>query len=388
MLSNRFYKLCLLVSLLIVAVDARRRQNRTSTSLTEEEDEVPRVHYLVEMIGKELYAAVSKPKYKFYIYMTVGSLPNEQNTILLISTICNVLYGSAMLAGFLLFQRGPMLLFTLATLWIGPALVLILLGLVAGVLAAFAFYPLASVAAMATWFFMTSQLAQQLGKQLGLDSDGDGDVDWLDLLHALSKTSLGETLRLGQVHEFFNQIQMDPFQELHRRLDRMEGLGKKSNGSTNRKGDAVRRSSKPGLDKSASKRGMDASSGSRGRTQGSSSAPSSRRGSGTSKGSGGGPKERRISNKGGEVKRKTEEKPGAKKTATGTNDAAKQEKRPSMDPRNNSFSQLIEYAEEIEKREESERQETDEQIEMIAAEAVEGGDLLGTKVVEALTAAS
>lgn len=207
-------------------VDGGLMKNRNSdTSVSDmamTDDDIPNVHFLVEMIGQEIYAMVKKPKYKFYIYMTIGTLPNEQNTIVLLSTICNLLYGLSVLFGFLFFPRGPMLFVTLATLWIGPALVLILLGTIAAVMIAFALYPIASVAVMCTWFFVTSRMAQTLGKRWGLDSDNDGDVDWLDLLHVLAKTDIGQTLGLLKLHDILNQATLDPFQEIHHKLNNID----------------------------------------------------------------------------------------------------------------------------------------------------------------------
>ena len=180
------------------------------------------VHFLVEWIGKEIYSVVNKPKYKFYIYMTIGKLPNEHDTIMMLSTICNVVYGVAVLIGFLFTQRGPMLFITLATLWIGPALVLILLGTLGCAVGAFALYPITSVAIMCLWFFLTSQLAQTIGKRLGLDHDGDGDVDWLDLLHFVAQTDLGTAVGLMKLHNLLNQANQDPFQEIHHRLNMID----------------------------------------------------------------------------------------------------------------------------------------------------------------------
>lgn len=219
--------LCILAFAVVTipVVDAFRRQKSnqkpaTYSDITMEDEDFP-VHYLVEMIGKEFYAAVNQPKYKFFIYMSVGSLPNEKDTIVLVSTICNVLYGISILIGFLFFRRGPMLMFSIATLWIGPALVLIILGSLGLMLAAFALYPMTSVSVMILFFFLKSQVAQTLGKRFGLDSDQDGDVDWLDLMHVLAKTELGGAIGLLELHDFLHQCKEDPFKEIHRRLDRI-----------------------------------------------------------------------------------------------------------------------------------------------------------------------
>ena len=204
-------------------VDAGLKKNKNNenalSDMTMTDDDIPNVHFLVEMIGQEIYAMVKKPKYKFYIYMTIGALPNEQNTIVLLSTVCNLLYGLCVLFGFLFLPRGPMLFATLATLWVGPALVLILLGTTAALLAAFALYPITSVAVMCTWFFVTSRMAQTLGKRWGLDSDNDGDVDWLDVLHVFAKTDFGQSLGMMKLHDILNQANQDPFQEIHHKLN-------------------------------------------------------------------------------------------------------------------------------------------------------------------------
>ena len=200
----------------------RQRQNKNAvddSSTVNDGDDDPNIHFLVEWIGKEIYSVVKKPKYKFYIYMTIGKLPNEHDTILVISTICNIVYGTSVLIGFILFPRGIMLFITLATLWIGPALVLVILGTIGGLIGAFALYPITSVALMCLYVFLTSQLAQTIGTRLGLDSDGDGDVDWLDLLHYVAKTNLGSKIGLQKLHDILNQANQDPFQVIHHRLN-------------------------------------------------------------------------------------------------------------------------------------------------------------------------
>lgn len=215
-----FLFLLVLVGIVCSSVEAKRKNaNHIEQQEIMTDDDIPNVHFLVEMIGQEIYAMVKKPKYKFYIYMTIGTLPNETNTIVLLSTLCNILYGISVLFGFLFLPRGPMLLASLATLWIGPGLVLILLGSIACVVAAFAMYPITSVAVMCAVFFLTSKLGQTIGKRLGLDSDGDGDVDWLDVLHFMARTEIGSSVGLMRVHELLNQANQDPFQEIHHRLN-------------------------------------------------------------------------------------------------------------------------------------------------------------------------
>eukprot|EP00977_Amphora_coffeiformis_P001438 scaffold291_cov168-Amphora_coffeaeformis.AAC.7 len=194
----------------------------TSTPTSESPDDIPDVPFLVEALGKEIYAAVNKPKYKFYFYMTIGKLPDETTFVTVLNMICNLLYGLITLVGFVALPRGFMLMFTALTIFVGPALVLILLGTMAALLVAFALYPITSVASLWVLFFSTSRIAQVLGVYLGLDSDKDGDVDWLDVLHYLASTQMGKLLRLDTLHDLLNNSSMDPFREINRRLDEIQ----------------------------------------------------------------------------------------------------------------------------------------------------------------------
>lgn len=213
-------KLTLLLFLVcLVFADAWSRKAKEEEQAEVLQAEGSNAHFLIQLIGHEIYSVLKKPKYKFLIYMTVGKLPSEENTILILSTVCNLLYGIAIWFGFMWVSRERMLLITLVTLYVGPAIILILLGLTGMSLAAFALYPTASVLAMFTWFFLTSQLAQILGRRLGLDSDGDGDVDFLDLLHFFASTKVGKFLGLRILYEALDSACKDPFQEINRRLD-------------------------------------------------------------------------------------------------------------------------------------------------------------------------
>jgi hypothetical protein len=211
--------LLLLLSVLLAAEAGRRKKETVEQFLNDEGEEVPEVHWLVELIGKEIYSIVSHRKYKFYIYMIVGKLPDEHSAILLLSTLCNVLYGMFVVVGFLFLPRGFMLFGTLATLYFGPAMVLILLGSIGVAFAAFALYPITSVVGVWCFFFLISPLAQTIGRKLGLDHDKDGDVDFLDILHLVSETRWGKAIGLHKFHDMLNEATRDPFQEIHRRLD-------------------------------------------------------------------------------------------------------------------------------------------------------------------------
>jgi tetrahydromethanopterin S-methyltransferase subunit G len=242
--THRIQRLLLFFStFLILECEAWKKkeaaeQEEQQWFVLEDEDDIPGVPWLVEMLGEEIYRMVNRPKYKFYLYMTIGKLPDENSTVAALSTLCNVLYGWGIVVGFWCLPRGKMLAITLMTLFVGPALVLILLGLLAALTGSFAMYPVTSVSVVWLVYFMTSQVAQAVGRKMGLDSDGDGDVDFLDLLHAAGRSRMGKYLGLQKLHAWLDEATRDPFQEIHRRLDeiqRQTDMGQLNGDSNNNK---------------------------------------------------------------------------------------------------------------------------------------------------------
>jgi hypothetical protein len=219
--------LCLFL-ITAILVEAKKRlvvaTGETTTGKTDQDRDS--IHYavpfLVEKIGKEIYSAVNRPKYKFYIYMTIGKLPDERSTIIVLNMLCNILYGVAVFSGFMLLPRGYMLIGTALTIFIGPALILVLLGAIVLSLVVIALFPVISVFSMLVFFFLTSQIAQVMGRRLGLDHDKDGDVDMLDLLSYAASTQWGKACGLPKLHRVLNESMLDPFQEIHRRLDEIQ----------------------------------------------------------------------------------------------------------------------------------------------------------------------
>lgn len=167
---------------------------------------------LVGTLGELVFEGLNSPKYRFYIYMVMGAKLERQQTIAFISTLCNLLYGVCILLGFLGIggiSRSSMLIFSMLTVLIGPAIILILLAGTVAVLAAFAFYPTVSVSVVWLCAFSTSRAGQMLGRRLGLDKDKDGDVDMLDVLAWAAERSWGKALRLDRIHAFLNPLAVD-----------------------------------------------------------------------------------------------------------------------------------------------------------------------------------
>lgn len=217
--TRAFFVLLCAISLFTYAEAKRKPKQDIDVPSATVEDGIPEVHYLFELIGREMYAFVNCPKYRFYIYMMGYSLPDERTTIVALSTLSNVLYGCSILIGFIVFPRGQMLIWTLFTLYVGPAFILLFIGAHVALLVAFAMYPVTSVLCVWLWFFLTSQCAQVIGKYFGLDQDKDGDVDVMDLIYYLSRTKVGKHIGLEILHDKLNNMSMDPFQAIHNRLD-------------------------------------------------------------------------------------------------------------------------------------------------------------------------
>ena len=87
----------------------------------------------------------------------------------MVASLCNWLYGVFVLWGFAKFSRSRMLVFVALTFPVGPSIVLILLGLLAGLQLCFVTNPSVSVGTIWVLFFLPSQLAQRIGIYLGLD---------------------------------------------------------------------------------------------------------------------------------------------------------------------------------------------------------------------------
>lgn len=134
--------------------------------------------------------------------------------------------------GFVYIPRNVMLMIGLLTAAIGPALVLVLLGVVGAVALCMAFYPICTVAGMWIFFFLQSQFFQRLGVLLDLDVNGDGVCDFWDFLDWVGTTRLGKLFGIDHIHQMFTTTQhslLDDIDEKlstyeQRVLDRLESL--------------------------------------------------------------------------------------------------------------------------------------------------------------------
>lgn len=199
--------------------NVQQRSDATTTTTNSQYE----VHSLVEKVGKAIYRWLNRPKFKFYMLMTIGHF-NEENTILIVSSLCNAFYAILILIGFLILPRERMLIIAALTLYIGPVIILLGLGIGLLIIGCFAFYPVYSVLIIWIWFFFTSQIAQIIGKYLGLDTDDDGNVNILDLLYYCSTTRWGKTIGLHKLHSTIMTYttKTNPFEEIIQRLHQID----------------------------------------------------------------------------------------------------------------------------------------------------------------------
>ena len=120
--------------------------------------------------------------------------------------------------GFIYVPRNVMLAIGLLTAAVGPALVLVLLGVVGAVALCMAFYPMCTVAGMWIFFFLQSQFFQRLGVLLDLDVNGDGVCDFWDFLDWLGSTRAGKLFGIDHIHQMFTTTQHSLLDDIDQKL--------------------------------------------------------------------------------------------------------------------------------------------------------------------------
>ena len=206
-----------MLMLVVCSVEAGKKKE-----VVVEEDPTEDVGYLIKLVAEAMFNAVASPKYKFALYMTLGFVPKHDDFVIAVSTLCNLLYVMMLVGGFLVMPRDRMLIITVLTFAVGPALVLIAIGATGAFLALAAFRPM--YMALAIWIvaFLSSRIFQSVAVYLGLDQDNDGDVDWLDIVAWAATTKAGKALGLDAVHRALNARRNATITCVLERIDKLE----------------------------------------------------------------------------------------------------------------------------------------------------------------------
>lgn len=199
--------LLLLATVQVGAWPRRQQKNSPAEDSAIVEQAAPEATGLIGLLATALFEFLDRPKYRFYLWATFGVSLDERSTVAGVTLLCNFLYVVIVLSLVLVVPRAHWLVGTAATFFVGPAVVLAILGCIVGSLVVFALYPMTSVAAVWLACFLQSRLFQQIGLRLELDVDHDGDVDSMDIVKALAKTRLGRRLKLDAIHQFLNTVQ-------------------------------------------------------------------------------------------------------------------------------------------------------------------------------------
>jgi hypothetical protein len=116
---------------------------------------------------------------------TTGKPISEWAWIRIFRTICCITYMSMAFWGFRTLPMPVMIVVGICTSWIGPVMAFFLIGIWLAPVWFFVKAPVMSMNVMCVAYLVASGLGQSILYQLGLDQDGDGDVDMVDICRAI-----------------------------------------------------------------------------------------------------------------------------------------------------------------------------------------------------------
>jgi hypothetical protein len=118
---------------------------------------------------------------------TTGKPISEWAWISIFRTICCITYMSMAFWGFRTLPMPAMIVVGICTSWIGPVMAFFLIGIWLAPVWFFVKAPILSMNVMCVAYLVASGLGQKALHHLGLDQDGDGDVDMVDIGRAIVK---------------------------------------------------------------------------------------------------------------------------------------------------------------------------------------------------------
>ena len=186
------------------------------------EQETPRMQSgFVGYLGHKLWGKI--PKHHWLYKRVIGNAIDEKKIDEFLTIVCNFLYCFVVFIGFLYFPIDTMLFVVIVTLPVGPAIVLFALVLLVVPMVLMALYPMCTVAVIWAFHFLRSRLWQKLALFLKLDVDGDGTVDWADLIELIGRTYLGSRLGFQRLHRYIcEEREHSLLARITKRIDRQE----------------------------------------------------------------------------------------------------------------------------------------------------------------------
>jgi hypothetical protein len=149
----------------------------------------------LDFVGRKVYTKLGGIN-RILRFIT-GKTLSEYATVVMLKIICNFMYVMTVLAGFYFLPKNIMLLIAVLTSLIGPLIALLVIVIILGLFAFFVYAPCTSMNIICLGIFLSGPMGQSILKALGLDSDNDGDVDFIDLVRGSLTLSLPPSLSLS-----------------------------------------------------------------------------------------------------------------------------------------------------------------------------------------------
>jgi hypothetical protein len=118
----------------------------------------------------------------------------------LVKPLANLVYVFVMLVGFSKLPANFMLVVGGVTILFGPVCVIYFFRIVGFLISTAAYAPFVIVLGAWSVLFLSSAVFQRMAHAMGLDLDGDGTVDSLDMLWWCANTRVGRICRLHELH--------------------------------------------------------------------------------------------------------------------------------------------------------------------------------------------
>jgi len=137
----------------------------------------------VVCLGRVLYPTLNG--INTVLRFTTGKPISEFAWVNMFRTICHLTYMSMVMWGFRSLPRSVMIVVGVTTSFIGPVMAFFLIAIWLAPVWFFLTMPVTSMNVMCLTYFLSESMGQRLLQSLGLDQDGDNDVDMIDIGKAI-----------------------------------------------------------------------------------------------------------------------------------------------------------------------------------------------------------